>query len=310
MTFNFVQARCCVPSCTSPEQGICKRANDTNVSEDCDKINECKKATADVCCVNSKNSSDCMAANTDGKCASGYNPISQNCKQIDSCKKSDSSASSSAPSSSTGATTTEFINPIGWKSVSELVDAVLNNLMGIIAFIAVIFIIIGGIMYMTSGGSETMITRAKKTIAGAVIGLAIAIASPTFLKEIQSILGGSNASGTAAGWVSGALTIKQIAINVLNLLLSIIGIVGIIALVIAGGMYLTAYGSEKKIDTAKKIATYAVIGIIVALASLVIIRQVDNLLRGGSASSSSSSSATSSSANDYQVGAYSETKVK
>ena len=250
-----------------------------------------------ACCV-----SGCSEPNN-GICKDGSTPDSRNCSEISSCQNSSNAATS-------GSTTTTFINPIGWNSVQELVDSLLNNLMGIIAFIAVIFIIIGGIMYMSSGGNETMITRAKKTIAGAVIGLAIAIASPTFLKEIQSILGGGNASGTAAGWVSGALTIKEIAINVLNLLLSIIGIVGIIALVIAGGMYLTAYGSERKLDSAKKIATYAIIGIIVALASLVIIRQVDNLLRGGSASSVNSTVNSANNANDWGTGAYAETKVE
>ena len=45
-------------------------------------------------------------------------------------------------------------------------------------------------------------------------------------------------------------------------------------------MYLTAYGDEKRIDTAKRVVTYAVIGIIVALASLVIVRQVVALLGG------------------------------
>lgn len=150
--------------------------------------------------------------------------------------------------------------------------------MGIIAIIAVIFMVIGGIMYMTSGGNETMVTRAKKTWTGAVIGLAIALAAPTFLKEIQNILGGGGTGGSADAWVSGALTIKEIAVKVLNLLLSIVGIIAMISLVIGGGMYLTAYGDEKRIDTAKKIITYAIIGIVVALAALVIVRQVNNLL--------------------------------
>jgi hypothetical protein len=60
--------------------------------------------------------------------------------------------------------------------------------------------------------------------------------------------------------------------------LSIIGILGIISLIIGGGMYMSAYGDEKRIDTAKRIITYAIIGIVVALAALVIVRQVMNIL--------------------------------
>ena len=43
-------------------------------------------------------------------------------------------------------------------------------------------------------------------------------------------------------------------------------------------MYLTAYGDEKRIDTGKKTITYAILGIVVTLAALVIVRQIANLL--------------------------------
>ncbi|MFZ2976165.1 MAG: pilin [Candidatus Moraniibacteriota bacterium] len=173
----------------------------------------------------------------------------------------------------------EFSNPIGVTTVSGLLDSILNNLMGLIVIIAVIFIIIGGIMYMTSAGNEKMVTRAKQTWTGATVGLAIALASPTFLKQIKIILeSNSDTGGSADAWVNKALTIKDIAINVLNFLLSVFGVLAIIALVIGGGMYLTAYGDEKKIDSGKKIITYAIIGIVVALSALVVTRQIANLI--------------------------------
>ena len=132
-------------------------------------------------------------------------------------------------------------------------------------------------MYMMAAGDETMITRAKKTWTGAAIGFAIALASPTFLKEIKKILGGGGTGGSVESWVDSALTINEIAINVLELLLSVIGIVAIISLVIGGGTYLTAYGDEKRLDSAKKIVKFSIIGITVALASLIIVKQIARL---------------------------------
>ncbi len=176
-------------------------------------------------------------------------------------------------------TSTEFTNPIGFTTVSDLLSSILSHLMGIIAIIAIIFIVIGGIMYMLSAGDEAMVTRAKKTWTGAVIGLAIALAAPTFLKEIKSILSDNTVvGGSADSWVSNALTIHDIAVRVLNLLLSVVGVIAIIALVIGGGMYLTAYGDEKRIDTGKKTITYAILGIVVTLAAIIIVRQVATLL--------------------------------
>lgn len=223
-----------------------------------------------ACCV-----STCDSPNNAGKCTDGTNPDARDCKIIDSCK---SKTASQTPATSTTSTTTiPFANPIGFTSVSQLLNAVLKNLMGLVAVVAVVFIVIGGVMYMMSGGNEAMVTKAKKTWTGAVIGLAIALAAPTFLKEIQAILGGG-ASGGAENWVSNALTIRQIAQNVLNLLLSIMGILAVATLIIGGGMYLTAYGDDKKIETGKKIITYAIIGIVVSLAALIIVRQVGNLM--------------------------------
>jgi TRAP-type C4-dicarboxylate transport system permease small subunit len=176
---------------------------------------------------------------------------------------------------SAGTTTpTEFANPLQIDTLPGLLNSILVSLRGVIVVIAVIFIVIGGIMYMTSAGNETMVTRAKQTWTGAVVGLAIALAAPAFLNEILSIL----EAGPDVGGTGSAVTIKSIAINTLNFLLSIFGVLAIISLVIGGGMYLTAYGDEKKIDSGKKIVTYAIIGIVVALSALVVVRQIANLV--------------------------------
>lgn len=179
-------------------------------------------------------------------------------------------------------TPTSFPNPLGSvTTVSALLSSIITNLMGIMAIIALIFIIIGGIMYMLSAGNEAMVTRAKKTWTGAVIGLAIAMAAPTFLKTIQTILGGNDtSSGNADSWVSSALTLRDIAVNVLDLLLSIIGIVAMISMIIGGLMYLTAAGDERRIDKGKEIFKYSIIGIVVALSAVVVINEVNSLLGG------------------------------
>jgi hypothetical protein len=155
--------------------------------------------------------------------------------------------------------------------VNQFLTMVLGSLQGIIAILSVIFIVIGGIMYITSAGNETAITRAKSTITAALVGLAIALAAPSFLSEIMTILG-SNVPGPAAP------TLRSIALRTLSFLLSVVGIIGIIGLVIGGYSYVTAYGNEKKIDTAKTIIKYSLIGIVVALAAVILVRQVATIL--------------------------------
>lgn len=57
----------------------------------------------------------------------------------------------------------------------ELVRTIVNILLFIVGIIAVIMIIVGGIMYTTSGGESGGVTKAKNTILYSVIGLVVAI---------------------------------------------------------------------------------------------------------------------------------------
>lgn len=76
-------------------------------------------------------------------------------------------------------------------------------------------------------------------------------------------------------------SIFNIVTRILRWMLGILGMVGVIGFAIAGMMYLTAAGDEKRIGTAKTAMTYSIIGVIVGIAGVVIIQAVDAMLRGG-----------------------------
>jgi hypothetical protein len=173
----------------------------------------------------------------------------------------------------------DFKNPISAGSVSALLTDILNNLKGVILTLAIVFLMIGGIMYLISGGNEKMITRAKACITGAIIGLVLALGAPIFLNEIIKIFGGTSGSTALnTSQLSGYPSLKDVLEKILNLLLSILGTLAMISLVIGGGMYLTTYGDEERIKLAKKIITYSIIGIVVSLSALIIVKQIGTLL--------------------------------
>ena len=64
----------------------------------------------------------------------------------------------------------------------------LNYLLGLVGSIALLFLIIAGVMYMTAGGSEEKITTAKRILTGAIIGLGIVLLAYSLLAEINKIL--------------------------------------------------------------------------------------------------------------------------
>lgn len=171
---------------------------------------------------------------------------------------------------------TAYVNPLQFGDTGDLgqvLGSVLSAMQGIIVVLGIIFIIIGALIYITSGGNESRMTLGKTAITAALIGLALGIATPSFLKEIAGVLGW----GAIDAAIVAAPTLSSLALKVLNFLLSIIGVLAIIMLVIGGLIYLTAAGDENKAETGKKIVTYAVVGVSVALAALVITTQVASL---------------------------------
>ena len=164
--------------------------------------------------------------------------------------------------------TASVANPLGFNNVQGVLDKVLSSLQAIIVVLAMIAIVIGGILYITASGDEGRLKTAKGAITAALVGLALGIAAPSFLKQIGDIL------GWGAIVPPVAKTLSAIAMDTVNFLLSLVGVIGIIMLVVGGLMYLTSAGDEKRIETAKAIVKYALIGIAIALASLVLATQV------------------------------------
>lgn len=175
-----------------------------------------------------------------------------------------------------GMVTVGVTNPLGFTKVEDLLGKILTYLQGLIVIFSLIMIAIGAFLYIASAGNSGRVETAKKCITAALIGLAIAIAAPAFLRQISDILGWSAATLPAGAGTT--LTLIQIANNILSFLLSVVGVIALIMLVVGAFMYLTAAGDEDRIDTGKNIVKYSIIGIAIALGAMVLVRQVANFL--------------------------------
>ncbi|MGK2849077.1 MAG: pilin [Minisyncoccota bacterium] len=76
-------------------------------------------------------------------------------------------------------------------------------------------------------------------------------------------------------------SIYNIIARTMDWLLAILGFIGIIGFVISGILYLTAAGSEDRVEQAKNAMMYSIIGIIVALIGFVVINAVEGWLTAG-----------------------------
>lgn len=260
----------CQETCASP--GVIKSGTFDN----------CKSSDGYVCCETASSSSgSCDASHCKSACDPKTDDTSQGAACDGFCKDKDPDKGHYCPLKSSGggggsgggsaSVTISLPNPLKYNTVQQVVTALLYALQGLIVALSLVFIVIGAVLYITSAGNQGRVTMAKTAITAALIGLSIGILAPTFLKEIATVLGW-NSSLPAS--VSGARGAGDILLSVLNFLLGLVGVLAIIMMVVGGAMFLGAAGDMNRIGTAKKIITYAIIGLIVALASLVVVRQL------------------------------------
>ena len=76
-------------------------------------------------------------------------------------------------------------------------------ILGIVGSLALMAFVIGGFMFLVSGGNKTLVERGKATIIGAVIGLVIVFASYTIISFAADALGVESSSSKSifqTGW--------------------------------------------------------------------------------------------------------------
>jgi len=173
-------------------------------------------------------------------------------------------ASGGATPNVTHGGTITYESPITDTTVDGLVATIADWMAGIVAGFAVIMIMVGGFMYVTSMGDPEKTKQGINYIKYSVIGLAIILGADIIIDEIRYLTGDAGAGGgfsvfanTFIGWF-----------------LTIIVGVSVLMLMWAGYLFLTGGEDEKKITQAKSIIKYTVIGILVAILSASIINFV------------------------------------
>ena len=94
-------------------------------------------------------------------------------------------------------------------SITDLVKTIINVLSALAGAAAVIMLIVGGFRYVTSAGSETAVTGAKKTILYALVGLVVVAVAQIVVHFVLNNIGSSgtaasNSGSSSSGGLSGS----------------------------------------------------------------------------------------------------------
>lgn len=73
-------------------------------------------------------------------------------------------------------------------------------------------------------------------------------------------------------------TIQSALIQLINVMLGVVGLLAIAALVYGGIFYIISLGNESRVGTAKKTITWAIVGLVVVILSVLLVQFVGRIL--------------------------------
>lgn len=146
--------------------------------------------------------------------------------------------------------------------VWTIVLNVVSMILGIVGYVAIGFVMWGGIQYMTGQGDPGKVARGKRTITNAVIGIII-VASASII------------SGALSGIISGAAGKDgDFFKEIFNSVFLWSGIVAVIMMVWGGIQYATSAGDPAKAAKGKQTIMYAAIGLLIVITAAAIVSTV------------------------------------
>jgi len=75
--------------------------------------------------------------------------------------------------------------------MEDVANSVVNYIVGLLYFIAVVFTLWGGFQILTAGGDDDKVKKGKSTIIRGVIGLVVIFLASTLIRWIVSLFTGA-----------------------------------------------------------------------------------------------------------------------
>lgn len=166
----------------------------------------------------------------------------------------------------------------GREDIAKYVITLVANLYGMITdiagYVAVIIVMYGGFLYVTSSGDPGKAMKGQKTIINSVIGIVIIKGADIIFRLVKTL--SIQAKGTAG--VGGAAGVGPIASYVGGKAVFWGGIVAVIMIIWGALQYSASAGDPGKAAKAKKTIINASIGLALMLFAAIIIMVVINTL--------------------------------
>ena len=162
----------------------------------------------------------------------------------------------------------------------QIVANVATDITIIAAYLVLGYVIYGGYQYIFAAGDPGKLASGKKTLTHAFIGLAIVISAYAIMSTIRFALlgaGGKFACDPLSG--QGCVDPNSLITGAIQWAIGIAGAVAAIFVVYGGIAYTTSAGDPGKLQKAKQIILYALIGLAIVALAEIITAFVSNMIR-------------------------------
>lgn len=170
-------------------------------------------------------------------------------------------------------TVTNFTVLGGQSSFLLVALAIVDDLLRIAGLLAVAFMIYSGIQFIMSNGDPAATAKARTGAFNALIGLAIAMVSISFVAYLGNQAGGGvGGAGTIGIDFSplpnpAGIDNGNIIQTILSIVFAVMGALSFMVIVIGGFRYVLSQGDPSAVAGAKQMIMYALIGLVLAIAA-------------------------------------------
>jgi len=173
-------------------------------------------------------------------------------------------------------------------NIGNIISALLPYLFTIAAMLALLFLILGGIKYMLAQGDPKQLDAAKNTITGAIIGLIIILAIGIIFFLISAVFK-INVLGQLTTPAYAQIDIRQYPpfnqfdsmgqffTGIIYFAVAAAALIFFSMIVWGGIRYLNSGGDPENVEKARNTLTGAGIGLLIVVASLVIIEVITRI---------------------------------
>jgi len=160
-----------------------------------------------------------------------------------------------------------FSSQANLQAAAQAGSAEIRGIYEVIAYIcgalAILMIVVAGFRYMSSGGNEENMEKAKRQIIYAVIGLLLVGIAEFAVKDVLFPQQGAT--------LPDIDKTKLLIVNITNFIAGFLSTIAAVMYIYAGYLYVTAFGNEEATGKAKKVIIGATVGLLLAMAAFAIV---------------------------------------